>query len=243
MTTTDTEATNVIQIEVLVPVSIPDQERARFEQAMVAFIFGADRVRPELREDLAAAGVDFNHLAALSQNPRIGVCPSPGALEFIPSDHLVEVCKRHGIDLTSGGSVLVGFTYDAYTDSPAPSDQLEVNLKLPGAVRLEAADASDLTADIVRALFGDCQLAATAQAYLRAHGVDLTEVAARNVDRLGGSEVPFTTRVNPDVHRYLSERGFNIDQFGRFGVNSIDQIGDQIGTLPDGLAWSKTTCC
>jgi hypothetical protein len=240
MTTTDAEAPNIIQIEVLVPVSMSDQERAPFEQAMVAFMFGADHVRPELREDLAAAGVDFNHLAELSQNPRIGVCPTPGALEFIPSDHLVQVCKQHGIDLTSGGSVVVGFTYGAYADRQPPSDQLEVNLKLPRAVHRDAVDSPELTADIVRALFGDCQLAAPAQAYLRAHGVDLTDIAARNVDRLGGPEVPFTSRVSPRIHRYLVEKGFDVEQFGRFTVNAVDQLG----TLDEaGLAWSKTTCC
>ncbi|GAA1030060.1 hypothetical protein GCM10009557_20770 [Virgisporangium ochraceum] len=131
---TDPETNNVIHVEVLVPVDVPEAERAKFEQAMVSFMFGADRVREELRADLAAAGVDFNHLATLSQHPRIGVCPSPGALEFLPSDHLVDVCKRNGIDLTAGGSVTVSFDYTAYGDNHRATDSLEVNLALPGAV-------------------------------------------------------------------------------------------------------------
>lgn len=237
MATTRTEVTNVIQIIVFVPISIPVDERATFEQALGEFLFGFDRVRPELQEDLTAAGVDINHLAMLSRNPQIGVCPSPGALEFVPTDHLAEVCKRHGIDLTSGGSVQLGFKYDTYHGGgQPPSDALEIKLKLPRVVLQEAEASSDLVEDIVRALFGDCQLAEPAKAYLRAHGVDLKEVAARNVDRLGGPKVPFTSRVNPEVHSYLSEQGFNVDQLGRFDVNAMAVVNA-------GVSWTKATCC
>lgn len=236
MTTPSSEITNVIQIEVLVPVEVPIAERSVFEQAMVEFIFGADRVRPELNEALTAAGVDVNHLAALSQTPVVGVCPSPGALEFIPSQRVVEVCKSSGIDLTSGGSVQVGFSYEAFVDKPAPSDELLIDLKLPHSVVSTASESPEMVADIVEALFGDCQLAAPAQAYLRAHGIELTELAAHNVDRLGGPEVPFTSRVNPDVHRYLEENGINVNQVGRMGVNSTAAING-------GVTWTKATCC
>ncbi|MFE6051812.1 hypothetical protein ACFQ6N_13725 [Kitasatospora sp. NPDC056446] len=237
MTTTGAEATNVIQIIVFVPVSIPDDQRSTFEQALGQFLFGFDRVRPELREPLAAVGVDFNHLALLSQKPQIGVCPSPGALEFIPSDAVAEVCRRHGIELTSGGTVQVGFTYDTYGDSRTPpSDALEIKLKLPRVVYQEASDSPGLVADIVEALFGDCQLAEPARAYLRAHGVNLTEIAAHNVKRLGGPNVPFTSRVSPEVHSYLAETGFNLDQFGRFDVKSVAQVNA-------GVSWTKATCC
>lgn len=239
MTTIDVETTNVIQIEVLVPIAVADKDRARFEQAMVDFLFGSDQVRPELREALAKTGVDFNHLAALSQPPQLGVCPSAGAQEFIPSEKLVMVCKRHGIDLTAGGSVMVGFSYDAYASKPTPLDRLEVNLQLPEAVDGIVADSAELTADITEALFGDCELAAPAQAYLRAHGVDLKEIAARNVERLGGPKVPFTSRVSPQVHRYLVGKGFNVDQYGRFEVNTVGHV-----VPPDGgLMWEKATCC
>ncbi|WP_042389787.1 hypothetical protein [Streptacidiphilus melanogenes] len=237
MTTTGANATNVIQIIVYVPVNIPDDQRSTFEQKVGDFLFGSDRVRPELREDLEAAGVDFNHLALLSQKPAIGLCPSPGALEFVPSERVAEVCKRHGIDLTSGGSVQVGFKYNVYdNDRKAPADALEIMLKLPRAVYQEASDSAELVADVVQALFGDCQLAAPAQAYLRAHGIDLTEIAARNVDRLGGADVPFTSRVSPEVHSYLSERGFNLDQMGRFDVNAVAVVNA-------GVTWTKATCC
>ncbi|WP_042433372.1 hypothetical protein [Streptacidiphilus anmyonensis] len=237
MTTTGANATNVIQIIVYVPVNIPDDQRSTFEQKVGDFLFGSDRVRPELREALEAEGVDFNHLALLSQQPAIGLCPSPGALEFVPSERVAEVCQRHGIDLTSGGSVQVGFKYDVYDgDRNPPSDALEIMLKLPRIVHQEASDSAELVADIVRALFGDCQLAAPAQAYLRAHGINLTEIAARNVDRLGGADVPFTSRVSPEVHSYLSERGFNLDQMGRFDVNAVAVVNA-------GVTWTKATCC
>ncbi len=231
---------NIIQIEVLVPARVDREACERVEDMMIDFMFGSDRVRPELREDLSAAGVDFNHLAELSQNPRIGVCPSPGAREFIPSEHLVRVCAAHGIDLTSGGSVIVTFNYDAYADETEPTDQLEVNLTLPAGVGGEVTESADLVADIVRALFGDCQLPAPAQAYLRTHGVDLTEVVARNVDRLGGPDKPFTSRVSPEVHRLLTEAGFALDQFGQFSVKSVTESASLARSCG---AWSKTTCC
>ncbi|WP_446210312.1 hypothetical protein [Micromonospora sp. IBSANI012] len=239
MTTTDAGTTNVIQIEVLVPVAVADQDRARFEQAMVDFLFGSDQVRPELREELARAGVDLNSLAALCLPARLGVCPTAGALEFVPSEKLMTVCKRHGIDLAAGGAVMVAFDYDAYASKPKPPDRLEVNLLVPDAVTDVVADSAELTADISEALFGDCTLPPAAQAYLRAYGVDLADVAARSVDRLGGPDVPFTSRVSPLVHRYLTEKGFNVDQYGRFEVSRVGRAG-----LPDGgLMWEKATCC
>lgn len=225
--------TDGLVVEVLLPLDVDEAERAEFEQAMVSFMFGSDRIRPELREDLQAAGIDFNQLAALSRKPDIGVCPSPGATEFIPTQHLVQVCREHGIPLTEGGTVHLAFRYG----QSSPGDTLQVRLGLPGALG-RAAEDDDTAADVVRALFGDCQLAEPAQAYLRAHGVDVTEVAARNVERLGGPEVPFTSRVSPRVHDYLNRRGFNVDQFGRFDVTGVLDPGDRIG-----IAWTKTTCC
>lgn len=239
MTTMDAATTNVIQIEVLVPVAVADQDRPRFEQAMVDFLFGSDQVRPELREELGRAGVDLNSLAALCQPARLGVCPTAGALEFVPSQKLMTVCKRHGIDLTAGGVVMVAFGYDAYASKPKPPDRLEVNLLVPDAVMGDVGKSAELMADISEALFGDCALPPAAQAYLRAHGVDLADVAARSVDRLGGPDVPFTSRVSPLVHKYLTEKGFNVDQYGRFEVSEVGRAG-----LPDGgLMWEKTTCC
>jgi hypothetical protein len=242
MTATNAHLNDVIQIEVLVPVEISVQERPAFEQAMVDFLFGADRVRPELREALAAEGVDFNHLAALSEYSLIGVCPYPGALEFIPSYRVVEACKGRGIDLTSGGSVQVEFSYDAFVNKPSPSDELLINLKLPESLASVASESSEFAADIIEALFGDCQLAEPARDYLRAHGVELKELAARNVDRLGGAGVPFTSRVTPQVHRYLMEKGFNVNQIGRFGVNAVDGVSPLSGGA-GGVSWTKATCC
>lgn len=228
------DVTDQLVVEVLLPIDVDPSERAEFEQAMVSFMFGSDRVRPELREDLAGSGVDFNHLALLSRKPDIGVCPSPGATEFIPTQHLVDVCREHGLSLTEGGAVSLVFQYG----QSSPGDVLPVRLRLPGGIGRRLGDDPHAAADVVQALFGDCELAEPAQAYLRAHGVDVTEVAARNVDRLGGPDVPFTSRVTPRVHEYLRDHGFDVDQFGRFDVTE---------TLPSpgerAISWEKTTCC
>jgi hypothetical protein len=170
---------------------------------------------------------------------RLGVCPTPGALEFVPGERLAEICSRHGLNLSAGGYVVVVFDYEAYEGKTAPGDRLEIRLRLPDAVLADAAGSAEVTADVVRALFGDCQLPEPVRAYLRTIGVDLQAIAGRNAGRLGGPDVPVTSRVSPRVHRYLSERGFNLDQFGRFEVASMDRT-----TLPDSaVAWEKTTCC
>ncbi|MFF3734282.1 hypothetical protein ACFYXM_29260 [Streptomyces sp. NPDC002476] len=241
MNVTKTQGTSVIRIEVLVPIPVPVEQRARFEQSLARFLFGSDRVRPELRDALTAEGVDFNHLAALSQRPSLGVCPSPGAVEFVPTERLAEACKRHGIDLTSGGCVLVSYTYDAYEGTQPPSNSLEIRLKLPAGIDKDISDSSDLTQDVVTALFGDCRLPEQARAYLRTHGVDLEAIASRNAVALGGPDVPFTSRVSPEIHRFLNESGFNVDQYGKFDVREVAQTTTE---LPNGgAAWSKTTCC
>lgn len=241
MMTEGTKSVPLVQIEVLVPVDVSAERRARFEQSLARFLFGNERVRPELRDVLEEEGIDFNHLASLATPPPLGICPSPGAVEFVPSDRLAEVCRRHGIDLTSGGCALMTFMYDAYDGREKPSDALEINIKLPAGTDRDVAASADLTADVATALFGDCRLSDQARAYLRAHGVDLEAIAARCHDRLGGADVPFTSRVSPEIHHYLSQSGFNVDQFGRFDVR---EVAEATTSLPNGgAAWSKTTCC
>ncbi len=241
MTTEKTTSVPLVQIEVLVPVAVPAKRRARFEQSLARFLFGNERVRPELRDALEEEGVDFNHLASLATPPPLGLCPSPGAVEFVPSDRLAEVCRRHGIDLTSGGSALMTLVYDTYDSGKKPPGTLEINIKLPAGTGRDVAASDGLTADVATALFGDCRLSEQARAYLRTHGVDLEAIAARCQDRLGGADVPFTSRVSPEIHDYLRQSGFDVDRFGRFDVR---EVSDAATTLPDGgAAWSKTTCC
>ncbi|MFF8835693.1 hypothetical protein [Streptomyces sp. NPDC015130] len=233
----------VVQIEVLVPVDVPDGQRARFEQSLARFLFGNERVRPELSGVLAEHGVDFNHLATLAAREPLGICPSPGAVEFVPSEKLAEVCRRHDIDLTSGGCALMTFTYGAYDGEDGkerPSDALEINIKLPGSSAQDIAGAAELTEDVATALFGDCRLSERARAYLRTHGVDLEAIAADNRALFGGDDVPFTSRVSPEIHDYLRNSGFDVDRFGRFDVRQVDGA-DEDALLPS--SWSKTTCC
>jgi hypothetical protein len=241
MTTNETKSLPLVQIEVLVPVDVPVERRARFEQSLARFLFGNERVRPELSDALEKEGIDFNHLASLSTPEPLGVCPSPGAVEFVPSDRLAEVCRRHGIDLTSGGCALMTFEYGSYEGEKQPYDALEINIKLPGGSDRDIAASADLTADVVTALFGDCRLSEPARAYLRTHGVDLEAIAARHQDVLGGADVPFTSRVSPEIHHYLKESGFNVDQFGRFDVREVSRT--DIERCNGGAPWSKTTCC
>ncbi|MFD5552718.1 hypothetical protein ACFWIA_02630 [Streptomyces sp. NPDC127068] len=241
MTTTKPESVPLIQIEVLVPVDVPAEKRARFEHSLARFLFGNDRVRPELRTALTDAGIDFNHLATLSEQRPLGLCPSPGAVEFVPTERLARVCREHGIDLTSGGCALMTFGYGAYEGKQQPPDALEIDIRLPRGAERDVAASPELTRDLVTALFGDCQLPEAARAYLRTHGVDLGEVAARNADALGGPEVPFTSRVSPEIHHYLKTNGFDVDRYGRFDVRAVDRTTTE---LPNGgAAWSKTTCC
>ncbi|MCX4985323.1 hypothetical protein [Streptomyces sp. NBC_00572] len=240
MTPQKTKSVPLVQIEVLVPVDVPAGQRARFEQSLARFLFGNERVRPELSGVLAEHGVDFNHLASLAAREPLGVCPSPGAVEFVPSDKLAEVCRRHGIDLTSGGCALMTFTYDAYDGAERPSDALEINIKLPGTTARDIAESAELTEDVATALFGDCRLSERARAYLRTHGVDLETIAAHNRGLLGGDGVPFTSRVSPEIHAYLRDSGFDVDRFGRFDVRQVDESGND-ELLPS--SWSKTTCC
>lgn len=228
------------------PVRVPEEERERFESAMIDFLFGYDRLRPDLEEAVSKRGVDTKRLASLCAPEPLGVCPTPGAREFIPPPALTRLAAERGFTFTRGGRVFVHFNYEHHAEGrAAPEQTLEVNLGLPpGFVGAEEAR-SDVVGEVTRALFGDCQLPARAQDYLRAHGVDVVELATES--RAGpGEAVPPTTRVRPGVEQVLNELGFRIDRHGQFAVNSIRDLarlskaGDDPWTK---TIWSKTTCC
>ncbi len=202
-------------VEVVVPALVPEKERATFERAMVAFLFGHDRVRPELEPALKARGVDIKRLASLSGPEPLGVCPSPGALEFVPSPRLAKVASDKGINLTNGGKVNLTFNYDKYAHKASTEKALEINLSLPGSFAKAGSVSDDDVNDVSRALFGDCQLSQRAQNYLLAHGVDLVEIAATHKAELRNGMLPPTTRVRPEVAQILGSQGFNTDIIGQ----------------------------
>ena len=229
-------AENIITIQVQVPVDVPDNEKTAFEDAVTSFIFGYDRLRPEIEAALKYQGIDVNTLARLSEPERLGVCPTPGALEFVPGGELMELTKKAGINLTNGGAIHVAFNYDAYAGKKYDGESLELLIELPDAL----GDVTDEDVGIVtQAFFGNCQLSRRAQDYLRAHNVDLVEVAATAMKGSQGSK-PVTVRVRRDVERTLAKFGLNADQSGRLTVStSKDQsiLGDET------IMWKKTTCC
>jgi len=225
-------------VEVVVPAKVPEKERPAFEQAMVAFLFGHDRIRSELEPALKARGVDIKRLASLSGPEPLGVCPVPGALEFIPTPRLAKLALEKGISLTDGGRIHLSFNYEKYAHRASTEKALEVNLGLPDAFAKEDSISEDDVSGVTRALFGDCQLAQRAQAYLLAHGVDLVEIAATHKAELRNGMIPPTTRVRPEVAQILQAHGFNTDTIGQLKVK-----GNITALVKDDAAWSKTTCC
>jgi hypothetical protein len=204
---------------VLIPANVPPKDQPAFEAAVVEFLFGTDRPRPELRTELAARGVSLNALAAVSK-PRLGLCPDPDAYEFVPSRSLAKHAAASGFSFTGGGSVDVLFQYGHAEKNS--SDVLYVNLKLPREIAQNISD--EHTGDIATALFGDCELPRGAQAYLDAHGVGLEEVAHKADAKFRGGSVPTTTRVSPENARLLKDAGFNTDQFGKLQIKSVSAL-------------------
>ncbi len=230
------DANTTIGVEILVPVKVDPADRPRLERALIDFVFAPDRVRPELHDALRERGVDVKQLAQLCQPRRLGVCPAPEALQFIPSEHLMQLARERGIDLTGGGRVALSFDHDAYAGGEAAPDRLEIRLSLPEGL----GDADETVADVVRALFGDCELSSDARDYLRAHGVDLDELADENSHRLDGGRIPPTTRAEAGVARILAERGLTTDRLGTFNVASIRDTHEP---TRDDIGWSRVTCC
>jgi hypothetical protein len=222
MATSTVQAVNKIVVQVLVPRDVPPQDRAGFESAAVEFLFGIDRPRPELNDELKKRGIDLNGLAAASRRQRLGVSPEVEALEFIPSPALARHATAAGISLTSGGSVEIEFEYDQLSKMDYPSNTLFVNLKLPRQAAQKISD--ELTGDIVRSLFGDCELPRGAQAYLNAHGVDLNEVAQKAGGGIKAGTIPPTTRVGTAAAERLKGGGLDVDQFGKIQVKSVSAL-------------------
>lgn len=232
---------NQIIVEVKVPVKIAPEDRCEFERAITTFMFGYDRVRPELHAALKKHGVDINQLASLSAPENISVCPTPNALEFIPSEQLIKIGKKHGTDFTKGGELMVSFDYDAVGECEFTGETLDLRLGLPDGFK-DISD--DEIGNITRVLFGDCQLAKKAQDYLRTHGVDLVEIAAEKSMALQDGKVPPTSRVRPEVAETLDRFGLNTDRLGQINIGSSEDLN----TLMEGIGdprvmWKKTTCC
>jgi hypothetical protein len=212
----------VIVVEVLVPSDIAADQRARFEEGAVEFLFGPDRLRPELVDAIRKRGVDPNVLATLSEQQRLSVCPTPGALEFVPGPELTKLAAERGLKFTDGGEVRVEFNYAQAGKMNAASNVLYVNLRLPHGMAAEMT--REATAELVRALFGDCRIPGRVQDYLRAQGIDLVNLAAGHSDSFRRGQVPPTTRVRPEVADSLKRCGFDVDQFGRLEVLEVGEL-------------------
>lgn len=219
MSTSSAKAANTIVVQVLVPQDVAAADRAEFESAVAEFLFGIDRPRPELHAELEKRGVSLNGLAAASARTTVGVCPDPAALQFIPSRALARHGASVGVSFTSGGTVHVECEYGQASKEEYPSDALLLNLKLPQEFHKNLTD--ELTGHIVTALFGDCELPDGAQAYLDAHGVDISEVAHKVSADFRDKKIPPTTRVSPMVADKLKRGGFNVNQFGKIHVKSV----------------------
>jgi hypothetical protein len=222
MSTSKTQASNKIVVEVLVPHDVPVNDRADFEAAAVEFLFGTDRPRPELHAELTKRGVDLNALAAASRSKSLGICPDPDALQFIPSAALARHASTAGISLTNGGAVQVDFEYGQATKMKYPSDALLLNLKLPKQVTQNLTD--ELTGHLVTSLFGDCELPRDAQSYLDVFGVDLHDVAQRAGPAFASKKTPPTSRVSAAAAAKLKSGGLNTEQFGKVHVLKVSPL-------------------
>lgn len=213
---------NKVVVQVLVPQDVPANERPDFEAAAVEFLFGADRPRSDLHQELVQRGVNLNGLAAASRAPALGVCPDPEAHQFIPSLALAKHAAGAGASLTTGGSIKVEFEYDQAQKMTYPHDVLYVNLSVPHQVAAGLTD--ELTGHLASALFGDCALPRAAQAYLAAYGVDLDEVAHAVGGGFRTGAIPPTTRVSAASAASLKKAGLNTDQFGKIEIRSVTPL-------------------
>lgn len=222
MATSAAQAANKIVVQVLVPRDVPAQDRAGFESAAVEFLFGIDRPRAELNDELKKRGIDLNGLAAASTRSRLGICPDPEALEFVPTLALARHAAAAGVSLTTGGSVEIEFEYGQVSKMDYPSNTLFINLKLPRQAAQQITE--QFTGDIVMSLFGDCELPRGAQAYLNAHGVDLKDIVQKAGAGIKAGTVPPTTRVGAAAAERLKRAGLDVDQFGKIQVKSVSAV-------------------
>lgn len=241
MVTQTRDALNHVVVEVSVPIPVPKAQRPEFEKAMVNFLFGHDRLRPELEGVVQKRGVNIDKLATLSVPDRLGLCPTEDALEFVPSRALADLAKKLGISLVAGGSLSVRFDYDTSSTSDSSRRSIEIRLGLPETLTNDDTFSSETLGDIAEALFGGCELTAKAAAYLRAHGIELDTLASENAEILNGGEIPPTTRVDPKTAEALSAVGFRTDLLGLMDVRTIRDVAGEGKEVR--MQWSRRTCC
>lgn len=207
-----------IVVEALIPFEVPPEQRHDFETAVVEFLTGRDRLRPELAAAVQKRGVDVKQLAKLTMPRLMGLCPTPGALEFVPGPELAKIAHRQGLSFTSGGKLGIEFKYAP--DAKAPHDALRINLRIPSELAKHLTGTA--AGEIVTALFGDCELPQAVQDYLAAHGVDLNEII--RAEWKHAEKIPPTTRVSPETAARLKKHGFNTEQYGQIKVLSISAL-------------------
>src|SRR5262245_7596278 len=226
---------NTITVEIQVPVDVPSEQRHEFANAVVAFLLGRDRIRPEFTRELEAAGIDARQLATLSDTQKIGVCNEPEALEFIPDKGLIELAAKKKLDFSSGGNLRIHFNFDAKKGKEPKN--LELALELPdnvGSVNREQLGS------VVEALFGDCELSFEATKYLQAHKLTTADLERKHAKALAGGKKPLTSRVSPEVEEFLGKFGLRTDRYGDLVVTSesLARRGEAMA-----ISWSKRTCC
>jgi hypothetical protein len=214
--------TNVIVVEVMAPHDVPEDDRDDFEDAVISFLFGSERVRPELHEELSKRGVDLNTLASLCAETPLAVCPDPDARPFLPGPELVKLAASKGLKFTEGGCVRVEFDYCEAGRASLNAGALNIKLRLPYGLAREVT--GEHTAAIAHALFGDCNLPLPAQQYLLAHGVHLEELARGVHESFRRGHLPPTSRVSPEVGERLRRHGLDVDQFGRLEVAEVSDL-------------------
>lgn len=208
-----------IVVEVLVRNDVPSDQRAEFEEAVVEFLFGIDRPRPELLAELDRRGIDRNGFAALLRQEQLAVCPVPDARVFIPGPALLKLASAKGLRFDQGGSVHVEFEYNKAGTLNEPPNVLCMNVRVPKGLAGNLSD--EMIGEIATGLFGDCQLPRQARDYLAARGVELTEVAGHVDSKFQQGQMPPTTRVSADVADRLTRFGFDVNQFGKFKVLQV----------------------
>jgi hypothetical protein len=209
-------------VEVLVPTDVASKERAEFEEGVVEFLFGPDRIRPELVAALKSSGVDTDKLEALYKVETVlatAVCPSPDDFAFVPGPELLKIAATNGVSFTGGGSVRVLFTYARPGDVKLPTDELHVRVHVPKG--MASSLTPEATGELVQGLMGDCQLPKGVQQFLAAHKVELAELARRTGGKFQHGRVPPTTRVRPEVEKRLRDMGFDTAQFGQLKVVGV----------------------
>lgn len=77
-------------VQVLVPKPVPADQRGQFESDVAEFLFGVDRPRADVLEQLEKRGVNLNAFAESLSRQQPAVCVEPDALAFIPGPALMK---------------------------------------------------------------------------------------------------------------------------------------------------------